>query len=169
MIRSVVGKRAAAALVAGCVLGGIIAVPSEASAWWVRQHSADCVDNAANGSGIRMVVGSNQNNGGEVSGIARLVCAVPDTSSTRKVDIVTANVEVNVINFTVRARPCNADWDGSLGQCGNVVSAGNPGHRTMALGDGGGIWDSSAGGDFGFISIESDGGSARVAGIFYSN
>ena len=158
-------KQAIAALFAGGMLGGLLMFPSSASAWWVRQHGSDC-------SRVSSNYVDTGNGAGLNSTVSGYVCAVPDTSSTPKTALASANVEVwNDSSGFWSAKPCFADWDGQTGGCDTAITTSGTGHKSIPLGGGNGFWDTDTGADFGYIAVipASSGGTNRIAGIFYSN
>jgi hypothetical protein len=144
------------------MMGGLIAFPSQALAWWVRQHPAAC-------AGLQVAQGSNVDfryTGFGAGGGDTYICDVPDNSSMPKTNLTTANVELYQAGaIASEAKACYADWNGQSGDCDSPSYATGTGHKTIALGDGDGYWDS--GSDFGFVHVVAGGSSCRIAGIYY--
>jgi hypothetical protein len=146
-------------------MSAIVASPSVANAWWIRQHAGDCYNSLMN-SDLRDV---DYGIGATGSTWRTLVCAVPDTSSTPKTSLAALNIELyqNQTTGNNQGKACVADWDGQTGACSVVVNSGlTTGHKSIDLSPRLSTIDVAS--DFGFVVVTVQPGD-RIAGLYYSN
>lgn len=143
------------------VIGGLLALSLNASAFQRRTHGSSCQD--GNHSYIN---GENQSSSAQNQ---PLYCSIPDDTSMAKHQINTANAHVYHGSSTapVYAWACVDYWHSIGGGCGNWVSANSPGN-VVTLSPPRTYWSATYASDFGYMYITTPQHS-RLQGIYLAN